>query len=165
MKKWMVVLGIMAIMAMVARAAEVPVPIAKEDSSFYKSGEFSIDLFGAVRTRNFDNERTAAGVGINYFFHEQFGIGLEGFCGDLNGIFVDDSRVHLIYRFPIRRTAPYVFAGGGRNFELDENAVSLGVGVEHRFNPRWGIFSDVRIDKIIDHHAAALGRAGIRFSF
>lgn len=150
-------------------------------NNFYRAGEVSLDLHGTVRTDDFDGERTGAGVGINYFHTQNWGIGLEGSAENTSGVFVEAVRVNAIYRIPINRSAIYIFAGGGANFCVppeeptsgspdsesggDKWAFCLGVGVEHRFHEHFGVFSDIRLDKIEDRGATALARVGIRIPF
>lgn len=153
----------------------------KAVESYYRANEFSVDVFGQVRTDDFNDERLGAGVGINYFYTQNWGIGLEGSAENTSGVFVEAVRVNAIYRIPINRSAIYVFAGGGANFCVppeesapgspdsesggDKWAFCLGVGVEHRFHEHFGVFSDIRLDKIEDRGATALARVGFRIPF
>lgn len=49
----------------------------EQKESPFKAQEFQVDLFGAGATDDFDQDRAdyGLGVGVNYFFTEQFGIG------------------------------------------------------------------------------------------
>lgn len=150
----------------------------KAVESYYRANEFSVDVFGQVRTDDFNDERLGAGVGINYFYTQNWGIGLEGSAENTSGIFVEAARANIIYRIPINRSAIYVFAGAGANFcvppEPDDTspedegtnwAIDIGVGVEHRFHKHFAAFADVRLDKIEDRSATALARVGVRVPF
>lgn len=161
----------------IALSAEPPA-----QPEYYQANEVSLDLFGQVRTDDFDDERMGAGVGINYFLTRNWGIGIEGSAENTSGVFVEAARANMIYRIPIGKSAPYVFAGAGANFcvppesvsainpgEADEGgdkwAIDIGVGIEHRFGKHFGAFADVRLDKVEDRGATALARLGIRIPF
>jgi hypothetical protein len=74
----------------------------------------------------------------------------------------------LIARFPIGESgfAPYVFGGGGRQFDPIELWFGqVGGGLEFRFTPNVGLFTDVRYvltDGAEDH---GLARLGVRLVF
>lgn len=153
----------------------------KTVESYYGANEFSVDVFGYLRTRDFDNERTGVGLGLNYFYTQNWGIGIEGSSGDVGGIFVESARLNLIYRIPINRSAVYVFAGAGADFcvppipssspsSIKEDdgevfAFCFGTGLEHRFSKHLGMFADVRFEKPEHRSAQALGRVGLRIPF
>lgn len=154
----------------------------KTVESYYGANEFSVDVFGQVRTDDFDDERLGAGIGFNYFFTQNWGIGIEGSAENTSGVFLEATRANLIYRIPINRSAIYVFAGAGANFcvppepesaleqgDADEGGdkwgLGIGVGIEHRFHKHFAAFADVRLDKVEDRGATALARVGIRLPF
>lgn len=147
-----------------------------EDGSF-----FGDDVFGG-------------GLGVNYYFTRHFGIGVEGMLFDTDGDPFGSTAANAFLRLPIANSglAFYTFAGAGVVFNADkvnrddlrdvrsravdnddstglEDALfeaHIGVGVEYRFNPRLGIFSDLRhtfIEDDADNYTSA--RAGIRIVF
>lgn len=165
----------------------------------YTGNELSLDLFGsywAVEHRftklfetdiKEDRGRWGGGVGLNYFFTPYLGIGADANWSDHRGFggpATDWVMGNLIGRFPIGNTgiAPYVFGGGGRQFNglfrdpetgdilagaRYEWVADLGVGVEFRVTPGLGVFTDGRYiwhlkDGGIDRLAL---RAGVRVAF
>jgi len=165
----------------------------------YTGNELSLDMFGSywALERGLghlfetdirgDRGRWGGGVGLNYFFTPYLGIG-----GDVNwsdhrgfgGPSTDWAMGNLILRLPIGNTgiAPYVFGGGGRQFnglfrdpetgdlfagKRYEWVADAGVGVEVRITPGLGVFTDGRYiwhtkDNGVDRLAL---RAGVRIAF
>jgi len=146
---------------------------------FYRDQEFSIDLFGSLSLgEQYINSissakvrhhgRLGAGAGVNLFFTKNVGIGADAWSEDTTERFVDNVSGNLIVRFPIADSglAPYVFGGGGYQFEpVSQTFGQFGGGIEIRFNPHTGIFLDARY--VIPRHTESFGvaRAGFRFSF
>jgi len=116
---------------------------------WYADNEFNVDLWGTYlfTGNNWVDDRYVeadhawgGGIGLKYFFHRYFGLGVEGYILDatragrnvegdpLNGgirrFVTDDSRAvgsvlgTFTLRYPIgcSRFSPYVFAGGGAIF-------------------------------------------------
>lgn len=153
MKKIIIVIGLL--LATIAMRAQ----------ELYGSG-FSIDGFASVVTSDFNNEKLGYGVGVNYFFTDNLGVGVEALTDRLDTDIA--AGANLIYRIPIGQSAPYVFAGGGYDWETEQVNISVGVGLEHRFTEHWGIFGDARLLKDIegtDTPSAAFARLGIRIAF
>lgn len=144
----------------------------------YTAQELSLDLFGTYMANERNIEHLfetnirhgdwGGGVGLNYFFTRNLGIG-----GDINmsangGKLVDLMDGNLIARLPIGDScfSPYIFGGGGRSTDPTwEWFGQGGVGLEFRFNPTTGIFIDGRylwMDKTADR---LLLRAGVRLVF
>jgi len=146
---------------------------------YYRDHELSIDGFGtlslgeqfinsisAARVRH--NGRLGAGAGVNLFFAKNVGIGADAWSESASGKFVDNVSGNLIVRFPIGDSAlaPYVFGGGGYQFEPVSQAFGqFGAGIEIRFNPHAGIFVDGRYLVTRRTDDFGLARAGFRFSF
>lgn len=149
----------------------------------YTANELSLDGFGSLTAaeRNIEhlfdtsikgqNGHWGGGVGVNYFFTREIGIG-----GDMNiianthGNFVDQVAGSLIIRFPIDPSgfAPYVFGGGGRvTNPLWAWEGHAGVGIEYRLNPVVGIFSDARYMWVDNSNLSdrLMLRAGLRLVF
>jgi len=146
--------------------------------NLYTANELSLDMFGAylagqrkiedVFKTNIRHGVWGGGVGVNYFFTRNIGVGGDAIIPDDGGNFIDNVDGSLIARFPIANSglAPYVYGGGGRQTQpVWEWTGHAGVGLEYRFNPVTGIFADARYiwpDKTPDE---MLIRAGLRFVF
>ncbi len=140
--------------------------------------ELSLDLFGSYTAAeekfshlfqtNIRHGNWGGGVGLNHFFVKYAGIGADVNMSDHPGRIVDQAMGNLILRFPIESIglAPYIFGGGGRGVYPDwEWVYDGGVGLEFRFTPGVGIFSDARYiwaEKTTDR---LLIRAGLRLLF
>jgi hypothetical protein len=146
----------------------------------FTASELSLDLFGSYTAgerkieKLFEtnikgrNGNWGGGVGLNYFITREIGLGGDINMGDNRGNLVDQALGSLILRWPFEAAgiAPYVFGGGGRDFDPTWEWVGhAGVGIEYRFNPATGIFLDGRYiwpDKSSDR---ILLRAGLRLVF
>ncbi len=149
-----------------------------EGEIFYPN-EFTIDAFahytttsrksfGQLFTHNIRHGTFGGGVGVNYFFTKYVGIGADVEMGDNGGKFIDSTVANVIVRLPLDAVhlAPYVFGGGGGQFDPECQVVGdVGAGIDFRFN-RWsGIFIDGRYvwpDKSPEY---GLFRAGLRWAF
>jgi hypothetical protein len=146
----------------------------------FTANELSMDLFGSYTAgerkieklfeTNIKGQRGVwgGGVGVNYFITREIGVGGDINAGDDRGNFIDQALGSLILRWPIESVgiAPYVFGGGGRDFDPQWEWVGhAGVGMEYRFNPATGIFVDGRY--IWPDHSSdrILLRAGLRLVF
>jgi hypothetical protein len=145
----------------------------------YTANELSLDFFAsylAGERRAEDLFKTnirhgfwGGGVGANYFFTRNIGIGADmNIPDDGGGNFINNVNGSLIARFPIAQSglAPYVFGGGGRQTDPAwEWTGHAGVGVEYRFNPVTGLFTDARYTWVKHTSDEILFRAGLRFVF
>lgn len=138
-----------------------------QTNGYFRANEFSIDLFGGVRTGDFDSERSSAGFGVNLFLTENIGIGASTAFEDLNGSAFDNFSLRGIYRIPINKNAIYGFAGGQRLLNQGDWAGELGVGVERRWNYSIGTFAEVGMHKELtgERNTSATGKVGLRCSF
>ena len=155
--------------------------------------EFQIDLFGAYGFTQSNQEQIlgdhawGGGLGLNYFFTRNVGVGAEGTVFDTRrgSDAVGYGALNLFVRFPIDDIclAPYLYGGVGGVFnaesldtrdlpgreDSDEDsfwAGHIGAGVEYRFMRNVGIFVDGRytfVDK--DQNDFATVRSGIRIAF
>jgi len=155
------------------------VVVSNYSEPFYRDHELSIDGYGTLSlgeqfidkissARVRKNGRLGAGAGVNLFFAKNVGIGADAWSEDSRGRFIDNVSGNLIVRFPIADSglAPYVFGGGGYQFEPVSQAFGqFGAGIEVRFNPHVGIFVDARYLVARKTDDFGLGRAGFRFSF
>lgn len=176
-----ILVGLSALLIGSLGAAEPGVAYEKPGRSglVFRPAELSLDVFGGItlgeevienisRDRVQDNGRLGAGVGVNYFFNRYFGIAAEAYTENHNHSFVDDAAGSLVFRFPIEpaRLAPYVFAGGGYQFDPIEQAFAhAGTGLEYRFVDHMGVFLDARYVFTEDSNDFGLARLGFRFSF
>jgi hypothetical protein len=88
--------------------------------------------------------------------------------GNTTGRFIDSASANLILRIPLGQSgfAPYVYGGGGRQFDLAQVwFLQAGGGMEYRFTPHVGLFVDARwvIPEKTKYYG--VGRLGMRFAF
>jgi hypothetical protein len=150
-----------------------------ENKQAFNANEFSFDAFGtflgnerhftAFPNTSIHHGTWGGGIGANYFWSQDVGIGVDTSAQDGGVHFLDHVGGNLLVRFPIQqaRLAPYVFAGGGRAFNPGWNWYGdAGAGLELRLNPKLGIFGDARyIWKDVAGGDQALLRAGVRLVF
>ncbi len=147
----------------------------------FSSQELSLDLFGSyinpegqfndLFNTNIRHGFWGGGAGLNYFFTKQLGIGADFNMSAKNeGSLVDDAVGNVIVRFPIESLglAPYFIGSGGRAINpIWQWTYGGGVGLEMRFNPTTGIFSDARF--LWGHEGTVynrlLIRVGLRIAF
>jgi hypothetical protein len=92
-----------------------------------------------------DEARLGWGLGANYFFTRHFGLAAEAYTENAGHSFVDDASGSIVVRFPFdkARLAPYLFIGGGYQFDPIEQAFGHGgAGLEYRFINNAGVFID-----------------------
>lgn len=163
------------------------------EETCFKAGEWQFDTFGqysvgkAGRSGLFDEHGWGGGVGFNYFFHRNIGLGIDaawlGIQEDrhFERNNADSSRTTLhnfsgsvIVRLPIDHLclAPYIYAGGGFHVDGEQWASAhAGVGLEYRIKPnRLGLFIDGRWTYLGDRDQREdlnffTARAGIRIIF
>lgn len=112
--------------------------------------ELQLDVFGLYgwTAKGNHDDGFGGGLGVNYFFTENFGVGVDGSVRDADPALWTAS-ASLIARFPIDLgstcLAPYVLAGGG----LQANGTITGEwhaggGLEFRVAPNFGVFTEGR---------------------
>ena len=154
-------------------------PAQGEENELYRAKEWSVDGFGSAslsrytldhvsRARVRQNTRLGIGAGVNYFFTQNLGISAEASSEDTHGSLIDSASANMTLRLPLGQSgfAPYVFGGGGRHFENVRTwFVQSGVGIEYRFTPHLGVFTDFRgvLPDATKYYGAA--RLGVRFAF
>lgn len=129
-------------------------------------GAYSLDHLSGDKVRH--NTRLGAGVGINYFFTRNIGVGLDAYSENTTGAFVDSASANLILRLPLGQSgfAPFVYGGGGRQFDLLKAWFGqIGAGIEYRFCPKMGIFLDTRWVLPDEAKNYDVARLGMRFAF
>ena len=145
----------------------------------YRASELSLDAFGSaslgkytidhpseMRVRN--NTRLGAGAGINYFITRNIGIGGDAYSENTTGAFVDSASGSLILRLPLCQSgfAPYIFGGGGYQFDMAKKGfIQAGGGMEYRFTRHVGVFLDARgvLPREVKYYG--VGRLGLRLVF
>ena len=110
--------------------------IPQQPFSLYRAHEIQIDVFGSYVFEDDDNHRlfsdddgsAGGGIGVNYFFTENFGIGLEGMLFDTDGDSLGSTALNLFLRMPLGSSglSIYGIAGAGIVFNADNlNAGNL----------------------------------------
>jgi hypothetical protein len=149
----------------------------------YTSQEVSLDLFASyIHSEGnagdlFETDIKhggfwGGGAGVNYFFTPLFGLGadfnISSKPDDID--LVDQVTGNVLFRLPIGSSgvAPYLIGSGGRSLSPHDNWVyGGGLGMEFRFNPTTGIFSDGRFfwnDRSTADNRLLI-RAGVRIAF
>lgn len=145
----------------------------------YRACELSLDIFGTGSLGKYtinhlsgsrikQDGELGGGAGLTYFITRNIGIGAEAYSENTTGVFVDSASANLILRFPLGASgfAPYALGGGGRQFDLAEVwFAQAGAGLEYRFTPKAGVFTDVRWVLPEETKYFGVGRLGLRFSF
>jgi hypothetical protein len=150
-----------------------------DQSKYYRCNELSLDAFGTgslgeytldhpSNNRIRQNTKFGAGAGINYFITRYIGIGADAYSENTTGAFVDSASGSLILRLPLGQSgfAPYIFGGGGYQFDMAKQAFAqAGGGMEYRFTRHVGVFIDAR--GVVPHETKyyGVGRLGLRFAF
>lgn len=134
----------------------------------YSAHETSFDVFGFYGSRDKGGNKDAwgPGVGINYFFTQNIGVGADTYADAFEVPYLLDASG--IYRYPIKDTAfaPYGFAGMGRQWDHAARWFGhLGVGIEYRLKPKTGVFADIREVFPTEKSDYAVFRFGFRFRF
>jgi hypothetical protein len=153
-------------------------PIKKDytfkDTSYFHDHEMSVDLFGGYVFADGPGRLTddfAGGIGANYFFTRNLGLGLDGYWWDgdqVSNEIVSAFSGSLILRMPLDKAhlAPYIFGGGGGTFSgIDQATLHGGGGLEYRFTPHLGTFVDGRYVFTDSSNDYGLVRFGARFVF
>jgi len=166
---------------------------AVEESGF-KAGEWQIDTFaqysvgeGPNQVGLFRDHGVGGGVGLNYFFSRNIGLGVDATWlsakeapSAQNPAKTDDATVvhnfsgSLIFRLPLDWSclARYVYVGGGFHVDGEQWASAhAGVGLEYRIKPnKFGLFVDGRWTYLGDRNGHEElnffgARAGFRLIF
>jgi hypothetical protein len=187
----------------VTSSKEVVAPPPPPPTSYFRSNEFSLGVFGSYGVGFYDNHRAignhAWGGGIDgqYFPLQYLGFAVEGdffneIPHDRFGQTVTGNvilRLPLDNYFPTVHLAPYVFGGVGGIFNEDNSNNSFthvtpfgfgrhgrgsdddvlgdaGGGLEYRFTPHIGLFTDVRYNWVDGpRNDYMLTRFGLRYAF
>ena len=129
-------------------------------------GKYTIDHLSGARIR--ENTDGGAGLGVSYFFTRNLGIGAEAYSENTTGEFIDSASANLTLRFPLGQggLAPYIFGGGGHQFDMIQAWFGqAGGGLEYRFTPNFGLFTDARMVLPDKSSYYGVARLGVRFAF
>jgi Outer membrane protein beta-barrel domain len=184
----------------VASSKEVAAPPPPLPTSYFRSNEFSLGVFGSYGVGFYDNHRAigdhawGGGVDGQYFpLQPYLGVSIEGdffnevprdrFGQTVTGNVI--LRYPLDLKFPSVHLAPYIFGGVGGIFNEDNTFTrpfgasvhhgnhnhddvlgDAGGGLEYRFTPHIGLFTDVRYDWVNGpRNDYMLTRFGVRYAF
>jgi hypothetical protein len=158
----------------------------------FNDRELQVDVFGAYAVGEgphqvglFRDHGWGGGIGVNYFFTRNVGIGVDATwlyakeASDTDGVEGDHTTIHnftgsLIFRLPMDESclAPYFFVGGGFHVDGEQWASAhAGVGIEYRIVPqKVGLFADGRWTYLGDRFGNDdlnffSTRLGVRFVF
>jgi len=155
---------------------------AAPSALLYNANELNFDMFGSyinpeerfnrLFKQNIHKGSWGGGAGLTYFFTPQLGLGTDFNTSDVDGDWLVNYWVGNFYlRAPLGNSglAPYVYGGGGRGIDAPrwQWLYGGGVGLEFRFTPMTGIFTDARF--LWSHESTAENsltiRAGLRLGF
>jgi hypothetical protein len=151
------------------------------DSNLYRAQEFSVDLFGSGSIDQYTidhltgerirhNGVLGGGAGINLFLTRYLGIGGDANFERTAHQNIESPSGNLILRLPIADSglAPYVFGGGGHQFDENDSGQNFaegGGGIEFRFEKDIGLFVDARYVFAQKTENYGMARAGLRLNF
>jgi hypothetical protein len=151
------------------------------DSNLYRAQEFSVDIFGSGSINQYTidhftgdrirhNGVLGGGGGINFFFMRYLGVGADANFERTGHQNIESPSANLILRLPIADTgfAPYVFGGGGHQFDENDSGQNFGQtggGIEFRFEKDIGLFVDARYVFAQKTENYGMARAGLRLNF
>jgi len=195
MKKY-IITGIMAAIAATSAFAGTAVSknvVAVEDPCLFRGNEWQVDAFGLgdfFRGGYYAGRPLwGGGLGVNYFFNEYVGLGIEQDLygrnsrnnyyapNGVNGITRWATIGNVFVRYPICNwnLAPYLMFGGGANYGRVPNRSGgqgfghVGGGLEYRLTENVGLFSDARYlysgVRGVTGFNQLMWRYGVRFAF
>lgn len=150
-----------------------------DQNDYYRGNELSLEGFGVGSLGGYtinnlssrrvrQNSEFGAGAGINYFITKYVGVGVLAYSENTTGTFIDNVAGNLILRLPLGQSgfAPYVFGGGGHQFDGAKLWFGqAGAGIEYRFTRNIGAFVDVCAVWPNETKYYGVGRLGLRFAF
>lgn len=146
---------------------------AAEPESRYAAGTWSVSPFASYRVHEFGefNGKAGGGVALSYFAADNVAIEAETLSEGLDDSHWADAfteaGVNLKGYLPLGRSgfAPYGLIGYTRGFDLDENRMNAGAGIEWRAAKTFGLFADGRWTHDFRTLGHALFRVGGNLSF
>ncbi len=150
--------------------AAKPVAPKAEVESYYRSGEFNIDLYGTGNLKNESRDendlRFGAGVGVTYFFTKNFGLGLRAESENTGHSVVDLALGRATLRAPLSASfAPYGFLQGGFRFERERWEAGAGGGLEFRINRYLSTFGEAGLSVDTEGTGHMIGAVGVKVIF
>jgi hypothetical protein len=171
-KSWFITLGIVAVSAQLIAAERVTfgdrLRYEREIDKFGPN-ELKLDLFGTYATRDREGEKGdhwGGGAGLNWFLTDNIGVSVDSYLEELRTPY--RANASLVLRLPIETIgmAPYVFGGGGRQWEIvPQWTRHAGVGLDMRMNRYTGFFVDGRRVFPEETDDYTLVRAGFRLGW
>jgi hypothetical protein len=145
----------------------------------YPANQLSVDAFGTMSEGEYtlnhisgenvkNGARGGVGAGVTYFITRYIGIGADGYSENTSGPFIDNLSGNMYLRVPLGQSgfAPYAYGGGGYQFDsLKAGFIQAGAGIEFRFTPHIGLFTDARYVVPDKSKFFGVGRAGLRIAF
>jgi len=167
------------ILMLAAGSASAEHGMKYDQSELYRANEVSLDLFGTASIGKYTidhlsgsrirhNSTLGAGVGMSYFFTRTIGIAGEAYSENTKHALVDNASSSVVFRFPLGESgfAPYIFGGGGYQFDSAKAWFAQGgAGLEYRFSPQIGMFLDGRMVLPDKTKYYGVARLGMRFAF
>lgn len=168
MKTSLTLLAMLLSLSLGYSAEPKPAPAAQE--SYFRAGEFNLDLYGAASLKNESRDpkdvRYGVGVGATYFVTKNFGFGLRAESESAKHSLVDLALGRVTLRAPLSASfAPYGFVQGGFLFERDRWQAGAGGGLEFRAFKNLGVFGEAGLNMDTEGVGRMIGAAGVRLSF
>lgn len=138
----------MTVLTMSAFAADT------NSSSLFNAGEVGLALSSGyvVDTSKAFSDHYSANLSVGTFWFPYRNVGVEANVPfySTDGVSVSEIQAGLLFRLPLSSTipvfksiSPYVGIGGVYNWHTDSSWAYIGkVGVEYRFNSKWGVFAE-----------------------
>ncbi|MBE2203250.1 MAG: hypothetical protein IAE94_02760 [Chthoniobacterales bacterium] len=146
--------------------------VVVEPTCKFRANELQVDAFAAGLWYNGGRPAWGGGLGVNYFFTQHIGIGVEQDVVGRNNERAEWATIgNLFLRYPIcsLNLAPYAVVGGGGSYGSGRSGHGfghVGGGLEYRVTDNIGLFSDARwVYSSQDPRSGLIGRAGLRFAF
>ena len=176
MKKLLSLTGIIMLTAAAAFAGDGKTfkdkVVVEPPTCLFRAGELQLDAFAAGLFYNGGRPAWGGGLGVNYFFTQFIGIGVEQDIVGRKSEAAEWATVgNLFLRYPICswNLAPYAMVGGGAAYGAHRSGHGfghVGGGLEYRLTEHIGLFSDARwIYSSEEPKSGVLGRAGLRYAF
>lgn len=151
-----------------SQAAKAPVKVS--ETSYYRAGEFNVDLYGTGALKNEQREasdlRFGVGLGATYFWTRNLGFGLRAESESAGHSLVDLALGRVTVRAPLSNgLSPYGFVQGGFLFERDRWQAGAGGGLEFRFSKYLGTFGEAGLSVDTEGMGRMIGAVGVRVSF
>jgi len=138
-------------------------------AAVYSGNELTLDLFGFHDSLDRNGNSPGAwgpGAGVNYYVTPCFGFGADTYADAFNQPYMLNFNGMARYAIPNTGVAPYGYLGIGRQWSYSPQwQANLGAGVEYRFAPKTGVFTDLRGVFAGETRDYIVWRFGFRFKF